>query len=145
MLLNIFLVSLLVHSNAGDVQPGSNGGAYASLSSACFSRLAREEYLTVASGLSVLITQADALCSPVPDGMPTTYHADAFVPLIQVILAGLASGPARSGPLAADAAALSASEENSNLATPAPIFSDERFTDVAGESGLYLLIIEAYD
>ncbi|KAM7539932.1 hypothetical protein Aperf_G00000045545 [Anoplocephala perfoliata] len=139
-------VAITAHSNAGDVQQGSNGasGTYASLSSACFSHLAREEYLTVASGLSILITQADALCSPIPDGMASTYHADAFVPLVQAILAGLAAGPARSGSVAADAAALSAAAENSNLATSSPIFSDERFTDVAGESASFVLIFARF-
>lgn len=70
-----------------------------------------------------------------PNGMTTSYHADAFVLLVQSILAGLLAGPARCGAIAADAAALSATAENANSANPPPIFTDERFTDVTGESG----------
>ncbi|VDL61902.1 unnamed protein product [Hymenolepis diminuta] len=135
-------VIITAHSNAGDGQQGANGagGAYASLSSTCFSRLAREDYLTVAAGLSTLVTQADAICSPMPNGMTTSYHADAFVLLVQSILAGLLAGPARCGAIAADAAVLSATAENANSANPPPIFTDERFTDVTGESASFVLI-----
>ncbi|VDO00036.1 unnamed protein product [Rodentolepis nana] len=134
--------SPVAHSNAGDGQQGANGasGTYSSLSSTCFSRLAREDYLTVAAGLSILVTQADALCAPMANGMTTSYHADAFVPFVQSILAGLLAGPARCGAIAADAAALSATVENANSASSPPIFTDERFTDVAGESASFVLI-----
>ena len=122
---------LQAHSNACDSRPdqpvtGAPKG-YASLTSVSFSRLAREEWRTVGVGLTVLCTQAEAISSP--DATPS-YHADAFAPLVQAVLAGLVVGPARSGELAADAAVVAASTPVDNS-----VFSDERFTDVAADSG----------
>lgn len=123
---------------------GGEGGAVANEAppSMCFSRLARESYLTVAVGLSTLVTQADALCSPMnsSNGMTNSYHADAFIPLLQAILAGLLAGPARCGAIAANAAALTVAAENPNSSTTLqPLFTDERYTDVAEDCGKYFI------
>lgn len=130
---------VLAHSNAGDTRPDQStigaGKGYAGLTSVSFSQLAREEWRTVSTGLTILCTQAEAISNP--DNLSTvSYHAAAFAPLVQTVLAGLVAGPARSGELAAEAAVIAASTPT-NIA----VFSDERFTDVAGESGRRSLTI----
>lgn len=135
-----FSAFIPAHSNAGDahansVAEGADSG-YASLSSSSFSHLAREEWRVVSVGLTTLCTQAEAICSPtdaIASATSTSYHADAWIPLVQAILAGLTAGPARCGQLAADAAVAAATAAAANPSTS--VFSDERFTDVAGDSG----------
>ncbi|KAH9278018.1 Exportin-2 [Echinococcus granulosus] len=136
---------LTAHSNAGDAHAnlatkGADSG-YASLSSSSFSHLAREEWRVVSVGLTTLCTQAEAICNPtdaIASAPSTSYHADAWIPLVQAILAGLAAGPARCGQLAADAAVAAATSAATNTSTP--VFSDERFTDVAGDSASFTLV-----